>query len=59
MKDLLFCILGVLGLILGLFGMCAIAALGLYLLKIFGFFGVVLFTCILAGSVTLLTSNKD
>lgn len=59
MKDLLFCIIGILGLILGIFAMCGIAALGLYLLKIFGFFGIVLFTCILAGSVTLLTSNKD
>lgn len=59
MKDLLFLVFGILGLILGFFAVCAIAALGLYLLKIFGFFGVVLFTCILAGSVTLLTSNKD
>ena len=58
MKDLIFCVFGVLGLILGLFVMCAIAALGMYLLKIFGFFGVVLFTCILAGSVVCLTSNK-
>lgn len=59
MKDLLFCMFGVLGLILGLLAMCAIAALGLYLLKILGFFGIVLFTCVLAGFVTLLTSNKD
>lgn len=59
MKNLLFCIVGVLGLILGLFVLCAIAALGQFLLKAFGFFGVILFTCILAGSVVSLTSNKD
>jgi hypothetical protein len=58
MKDLLFCVFGVLGLILGLLAMCAIAALGLYLSRTLGFFGVVLFTCILAGSVISLTSNK-
>ena len=58
MKDLLFIVFGVLGLILGLFTMCAIAALGLYLSRTLGFLGVVLFTCILAGSVVCLTSNK-
>ena len=58
MKDLLFCVFGVLGLILGLFVMCGIAALGLYLSRTFGFFGVALFTCILAGFVVCLTSNK-
>lgn len=59
MKDLLFIVFGVLGLILGLFVLCAIAALGLFLCRTLGFFGVVLFTCILAGSIALLTSNKD
>lgn len=59
MKDLLFCIVAILGLILGLLLLCAVAALGQFLLKTFGFFGVILYTCILAGSVVSLTSNKD
>ena len=59
MKDLLFSIVAILGLILGLLLLCAVAALGQFLLKTFGFFGVILFTCILAGSVMCLTSNKD
>lgn len=58
MKDLLFSIVAILGLILGLLLLCAVAALGQFLLKTFGFFGVILFTCILAGFVVCLTSNK-